>query len=278
MVLFDRQGNFLGPISEVTGEYSTQRYVIRIQEDSLGLMKRKFLKTGDYVYYYNCDRIHLEQENINRELNLIEMKRQNRSLGGKKPNNIKNQIINSVICNLKDLRLDSNSKMIEEAFEEDQKSTSRNSKTIINMVMKTHCNQTVVGSAKERQKRRKYKKAKARMFLNKISEGPDEDLTVLNQANNEIEDELLLGKRCLFNSTNPYKKEKTDSITNRSTEYSRKSTDTDKKLQLDEHFIFKTISMNQENMPPVLSFGVPSTIHNHIEDDSKGTKPDNPAQ
>lgn len=239
IVLFDRMGNFLGPISEVTGEYSTQRYVIRLEEDSLSRMKRKYLKTGDYVYYYNCDRLHAEQEEMTRELNLIELKRQNRNLH-KKPKTIRNQIMNGVISNLKDLRLDSGSKNGEETCEDDQRSTSKNSKTIISMVIKSHCNPSLVGSAKEKQKRKKYKKAKAKMFLNQLSELQTSEMLRKNTGRGtEIEDELLLGKRCPISSS--YRKDKMESSFLRSTEC-------EPKCLIEDEILFKSISMNEDGV------------------------------
>lgn len=261
MVLFDRLGNFLGPISEVTGEYSTQRYVIRIEEDSVGRMKRKYLKIGDYVYYYNCDRLHLEHEE-NRELNLIEMKRQKRQIGYKKPKSIKNQIMNGVISNLKDLRLDSSSKMGEEMLEDDQRSISKNSKTIISMVMNSHGNTSFVGSAKEKQKRRKYKKAKARMFLNQLSDLKGAEIVKTQRSITEIEDELLLGKRHPI--SNSYRRDKPEPPLVRSTEYSRNSNDTDKKVYVEDEFLFKSISMTAETVPFPSKFSINNESAHHV--------------
>lgn len=253
MVLFDRLGNFLGPISEVTGEYSTQRYVIRIEEDSVGRMKRKYLKIGDYVYYYNCDRLHLEHEE-NRELNLIEMKRHHRQVGYKKPKGIRNQMMKGVINDLKDMRLESNSKMGEEMLEDDQRSISKNSKTIISMVMNSHCNTSFVGSAKEKQKRRKYKKAKARMFLNQLSDLKGVEIIKTERGATEIEDELLLGKR--HPTSNSYRRDKPEPLLVRSTEYSRNSNDTDKKNYVEDEFLFKNNVMTKDSLPFPSKFSI----------------------
>lgn len=244
IVLFDRLGNFLGPISEVTGELSNQRYVIRMEEDSVSRMKRKLFKIGDYVYYYNCDRIHQEQEDLNRELNLIELKRQNRLLGNKKPGKIGTAIMKGVIQNLKDLRLDTNSKAGDEMMEEDERNSSKNSRTIISMVMKSHCNTSLVGSAKERQKRKKYKKAKARMFLNQLNELQGE--SAKKKSKTDIEDELVLGKRVPPSVNN--RKDRPEISIGRSSDYSRKSTDTDKRIIPEDDFFFNSLTMAEEMM------------------------------
>lgn len=52
-VLFDRNSNFVGPISEIIGGWSTQRFVVR----SDVLARRRPLKLGDILYYFNCDKI-----------------------------------------------------------------------------------------------------------------------------------------------------------------------------------------------------------------------------
>lgn len=242
IVLFDRLGNFLGPISEVTGEFGSQRYVIRMEEDSVARMKRRLFKISDYVYYYNCDRLHAENEEMSRELNLIELKRQSR-LGHKKPSNLRSQIMNGVIQNLKDLRLDISSKIAEDNLEEDDKNSSKNSRTIISMVMKSHCNPSLVGSAKERQKRKKYKKAKARMFLTQLNELQGAEGVMNHRLANEMDDELMLGKR--LPPTINYRKEKPESSFMRSSDYSRNSTDTERKIIPEEEILFKSFSMNE---------------------------------
>jgi hypothetical protein len=246
MALFDRLGNFLGPITETTEEYSMQRYVIRIEEDSMGLMRRKNLKPGDYVYYYDCDRLHPKNGDLNRELSLLELKRQNRASKSKRSKDIKDQIMNGVISNLKDLRIDGDSKIADELIEDDQRSVSKNSRTIISMVMNSHCNNSKIGSAKEKQKRRKYKKAKARMFIHQITDGEANAFAEAYKRNEEMDDELCLGKR--EPQSNMSRKDRGEQSFVKSSEYSGKSTDTDRKNYIEDEFLFRSASMRDDTL------------------------------
>lgn len=260
-VLFDRLGNFLGPVTEVTGVLGTLRYVIRRPEDSVAQLRGLF-KIGDQVFYYNCDRLHPGPDELSRELNLIELKRQNRGLRQKKQGGMKGQIMNGVIKNLRELKLDLTSKIAEEYLEDDERS-SRNSRTMISMVMNSHCNQSLVGSAKERQKRKKYKKAKEQMFYNQNSDHRFADSTSNYNKNSQMEDELTLGKRCNLN--NCPSKFKADLSVKRSTDYSRRSTDTDPKWFAEDDPLFKSISMTEEGMIVTSNF----SVNNEAPDASK---------
>lgn len=93
-VLFDRHSNFVGPISELVGGSNVPRYVVRSDE----ICRRFPLRQGDTLYYYNCDRVDMNQDNEFDDLKLVNLRSDQQTQSSL---NLKN-----VINNLKNLRID----------------------------------------------------------------------------------------------------------------------------------------------------------------------------
>lgn len=224
VVLFDIHGNFIGPVSELSGHSISTRYIVRIEEDTIFRLKRNNLKQGDYVYYYNCDRLHTprEQEELSNELGLLDLKRNNRDLRKKqsKRSRIGRRIMEGVIDNLRDMKIEPNRVEAEQLIEEEIKSTSKNSKSVATIVLKSYYNRNF-GSRLEKQKAKKYKKIKARV-LGDLCKPKDELIPDPVRNENRMENELLLGKR----RSKP-QMSKRDSFFNTSTDYSKNSYETD---------------------------------------------------
>jgi len=222
VVLFDCNGNFIGPVSELLGE----RYIVRVEEDASFRMKRNKLKAGDFVYYYNCDRLHnfRQQEEMPNELGLLEMKKNHR--GSKKKhsgtNKIRRTIMDGVIENLRELKVEIK-KTDSDQFEEELRSCSKNSKSIASIVLNSYCN-IHFGSKLEKQKAKKYKKIKARVLGTKGKQKEEIIQRGSAKNDNQIENELHLGKR-----RNHLKLSKRDSLFNTSTDYSKHSHEADRK-------------------------------------------------
>ena len=247
VVLFDCNGNFIGPVSEFSGDPSTTRYIVRIDPDTALRMKRNKLKPGDSLYYYNCDKLHPqpEQEEIRNELGLLELKRNRRDLRKKKSNSSKigRSIMDGVIENLREMKVEMKRRDSEQLIEEEQKSTSKNSKNIATIVLNSYYNRSF-GSRVEKQKAKKYKKIKARV-LGDLNKPNDESVQTPAKHEMKIENELMLGKR-----RNNTKMIKRDSFFNTSTDYSKNSCDADRKQDI---FLGKkTPSENQRHQEYML--------------------------
>lgn len=227
VVLFDCNGNFIGPVSELLGDSISSRYIVRVEEDASFRMKRNKLKVGDFVYYYNCDRLHnlRGHEEMKNELGLLAMKKSNRESKKKHSNSskIRRSIMDGVIENLRELKVEFKRSELDQQIEEELKSCSKNSKSIASIVLNSYCNINL-GSKLEKQKAKKYKKIKARILGNLGK--PKEAITQSGPAQNDnrIENELHLGKR-----RQNFKLSKRDSLFNTSTDYSKNSHDADRK-------------------------------------------------
>lgn len=194
VVLFDRHGTFIGPVVQITDQLFQTKYVVHVDEDSLLKSKSTMLKPGDSVYYYNCDRMSVETGDMKKELNLLDKKRQLRQCRKKNRSRVNRQVMQDVIDNLRDLKLDFNQVPAEDCMEEDQKSTSKNTKSIASIVLNSHCNRKVIGDQLEKQKGRRYKRIKAKI-LGDICKFREENNIKKERIGGQIEDELELGKR-----------------------------------------------------------------------------------
>lgn len=229
VVLFDCIGNFIGPVSELLGHSLAARYIVRIDDDAVFRLKRNKLKPGDCLYYYNCDRLHIphDQEEIKNELGLMELKRNRRDLRKKHSNSTKigRSIMDGVIENLREMKVEVRRRDSEQLIEEEQKSTSKNSKNIATIVLNSYYNPNF-GSRVEKKKAKKYKKIKARV-LGGLNKPIDELIQTPVKHDMKIENELLLGKR-----GNKSQMVKRDSFFNTSTDYSKNSYEADRKQDI----------------------------------------------
>ena len=133
----------------------------------------------------------------------------------KKTIKINKQIMKGVIRNLRDLKIDC-SKEIDEEEQDEDKSSGKNSRSITSILLKSHDNRSLIGSAKEKWREKQYKKHKARI-LNQSYKSQRENLN-FNTSNNKsiIEDEIMLGKRASLK----FKKEVHIHLINKSSESS----------------------------------------------------------
>lgn len=180
------------------------------------------LKAGDSVYYYNCDKLSADIDTLQDELTLIDKKRLMREQRKAGKMKLSNQIMQGVIDNLRELRIDDKQRDIEELMEEEQKGNSKNTQSIASIVLKSYCNRKTIGNRLEKQKARRYRKSKARI-LGDLCELREENLQTKERVAEQIEDELQLGKR-----KRPSKQLGFDSLVNQSTDYSKKSWEADR--------------------------------------------------
>lgn len=222
VVLFDRQGTFIGPVVAIADSLNDPKYVVHVDGDLVYTSKCMKVKTGDPVYYYNCDRMSADTDVLMDELTLVEKKRIMRDRKKRGKARISNQIMERVIDNLRDMRIDDKQREEDEHMEEEQKSTSKNTKSIASIVLKSYCNRKAIGDRLEKQKARRYRKNKARI-LGDLCELREEKQQSKVRGAEQIEDELELGKR-----KRPSKQLGLDSLINQSTDYSKNSWETDR--------------------------------------------------
>jgi hypothetical protein len=222
VVLFDKHGTFIGPVAAISDSFTDPRYVVHVDGDLVFTSKCIRVKTGDSVYYYNCDRLSAETDVLLDELTLVEKKRVMRDQKKRGKARINNQIMERVIDNLRDMRIDDKQREEDEHMEEEQKSTSKNTKSIASIVLKSYCNRKAIRDRLEKQKARRYRKSKARI-LGDLSELREEKQQSKVRGGEQIEDEIELGKR-----NRPSKQLGLDSLKNQSTDYSKNSWETDR--------------------------------------------------
>lgn len=219
LVLFDKNGQFIGPVSEIVDKEIDPKYVIRVSEDMIHSSKRNGLRPGDRVYYYNCDRLREDRESMLDELSLVAMKGESKNRRKTGKNQVSKQIMKGVIEDLREMRLSRDQDSAEDCMEEEQKSNSKNTRSIASIVLKSCFNRKTVGNQLEKQKARRYKRIKARI-LGDLCKYQEEKHVSKVIREEEIEDELELGKRKTKSKT-----VKRDSLINVSTDYSKKSFD-----------------------------------------------------
>lgn len=117
-VLFDRHGNFVGPISEIVGGSNVPRYVVRSDE----LCRRLPLRQGDTLYYYNSDRVgkmDMEEDEYE-EFKLFNTRSDQQTQSSLN--------LRKVICNLKNLRIDNDYQESSMIIDERHEAASREAK------------------------------------------------------------------------------------------------------------------------------------------------------
>lgn len=218
VLLFDRHGTFIGPVEETQGSRSELKYAVKFEGNSILRTKSTSLKAGDPVFYYCCDRNSTGECQMQDELTLIQKKTRFKEKRTSENSRGRNQVLQGVIEKMRDMKLDSGQEGDEDCMEEELRSTSKNTRSIASVVLNSNYNKKFICNRLEKQKAKRYRRTKANM-LGIFDKLPNlEDQSSKEQAVDQMEDELELGKR------KPHQKRgMLDSLVNRSTDYSKNS-------------------------------------------------------
>lgn len=199
------------------------KYIISLPDNTGSGLKRHSLKPGDSVYYYNCDRLHGDRESMFDELSLVGMKGESRKRRNSDKKVVSKKIMKSVIEDLREMRICREQDSEKDCIEGAQMSSSKNTRSIASIALKSNFNRNTVGNQLEKQKARRYKRIKARI-LGILGKYQEEKQHISKEVReDEIDDELELGKRKIKS-----KMVKLDSLNNYSTDYSKNSFDHDR--------------------------------------------------
>lgn len=222
VVIFDRQGTYIGPIIEISEFLSEPKYAVKLDLDSIMRVKRSNLKVGDLVYYYNCDRLCTKVDTIQDELSLIEKKWNQKKETSNRVPKISRQAKNEMTKYIGDLTLGYNPEASQDYMEDELNSTSKNTRSIASVALNSFYNRNLIVNHLEKQKAKRYRRIKASMLGN-LGNPPEEKTIIEESLDDQIEDELELGKR-----KNHSTLQKFDTSINQSSDYSKRSCDVDR--------------------------------------------------
>jgi hypothetical protein len=222
VVIFDRQGTYIGPIIEVSGFLADPKYAVNLDLDSIMRVKRSNLKVGDLVYYYNRDRLCIEVDTIQDELSLIEKKWNQKTETFNRVAKTSKHTKYEMAKNKRDLTLGYNPEASQDCMEDELNSTSKNTRSIASVALNSCYNRNLIVNHLEKQKSKRYRRIKASMLGNLGN--PPEEKTIIEEAlDDQIEDELELGKRKNCSTLHKF-----DTSINHSAYYSKLSYDIDR--------------------------------------------------
>lgn len=199
--LFDKSGNFIGSVSEVIGSGASMRYVVKTNED-FTQSRRTNLKTGDSIFYFNCDRIDQPRGIEPRdEPSLLEQKQMHKQEG----KHISKMIMSKVIDNIRTMSIRENVEIDEEMVQnfDVQSKLALRSNSINSKIFRAYQSPEALEKLQENIQRKRYKKSKTKISAQQSDlrpteipqfESPNRPDQYQNAMENEL-DESYLGKR-----------------------------------------------------------------------------------